>query len=68
MKMHANTLEAVAEGRVAFTARQRRWCLGELTGPLAEYNPLAGPVQADDAVLAACLLRAWISSTRCDCL
>jgi hypothetical protein len=66
--MHANALEAVAAGQVAFTALQRRWCLGELTGPLAEYNPLAASEQAGDAVLAACLLCAWINSTRCDCL
>ncbi len=66
--MQVAALEAVAQGREAFTVRQRRWCLGELTGPLADHNPLPAPEQADDAVVAACLLRAWIDSIRCDCL
>lgn len=65
--MQGAALEAVAQGQAAFSVRQRRWCLGELTGLMAEYNPLPAPEQADDAVLAACLLRAWIESIRCDC-
>jgi len=67
-EMTGQELRAVVEKRVALTAAQRRWCIGELTGPLAAYNPLPAAARADDAVLADCLLRAWIASTRCDCL
>ncbi len=65
--MNSSQLQAVADGHTVFTAAQRRWCIGELTGPLADYNPLPAPEQVEDAVLADCLLRAWITSTRCDC-
>jgi len=38
-----------------------------LTGVLADHNLLPDPEKAADSVLAACLLRAWETSIRCDC-
>lgn len=65
--MQASVLQEVAQRRRNFTKEERRWCIGELTGPLSAHNPLPAPELADDAVLAAVLLRAWDESIRCDC-
>jgi hypothetical protein len=66
--MNLQRLREVADQGQSMMAEERRWCLGELTGPLADWSPCRsfhGGV--DDQVLARCLLRAWIESTRCDC-
>lgn len=65
--MQANVLQEVVQRRRNFTKEERCRCIGELTGPLSAYNPLLAPELADDAVLAAVLLRAWEESIRCDC-
>jgi len=66
-QMNARALREVAGQGRALTGEERQWCTGELTGVLADHNPLPDPEKAADSVLAACLLRAWETSIRCDC-
>ena len=65
--MKERELAEVAAGRRGLTPPERRWCVAALRGPLAEWNPLPRTSEADDAVLATCVLRAWTLGWRCDC-
>jgi hypothetical protein len=65
--MKAWELGEVAAGQRRFTQSERQWCVAELSGELADWNPLPRPEEADDRVLAGVLLAAWTDSVRCDC-
>ncbi len=65
--MNARELGEVAAGKRRLTESERQWCVAELTGVLADWNPLSCPREADDCVLAIVLLDAWTDSCRCDC-
>ncbi len=66
-RMNARELGEVAAGQRCFTQSERQWCVAELSGELADWNPLPRPEEADDRVLAGVLLAAWTDSVRCDC-
>lgn len=65
--MNARELGEVAAGKRRLTESERQWCVAELTGVLAGWNPLPRAEEADDRVLAEVLLAAWTDSVRCDC-
>lgn len=65
--MNARELGEVAAGKRRLTESERQWCVAELTGVLADWNPLPCAREADDRVLATVLLDAWTDSCRCDC-
>ena len=65
--MKARELVEVAAGKRRLTDSERQWCVAELTGVLADWNPLPCAREADDRVLAIVLLDAWTDSCRCDC-
>ena len=65
--MNARELGEVAAGKRRLTDSERQWCVAELTGVLADWNPLPCAREADDRVLAIVLLDAWTDSCRCDC-
>ena len=65
--MNARELGEVAAGKRRLTESERHWCVTELTGVLADWNPLSHTREADDRVLATVLLDAWTDSCRCDC-
>ena len=65
--MNARELGEVAAGKRRLTDSERQWCVAELTGVLADWNPLPRPQEAHDRVLATVLLDVWTDSVRCDC-
>lgn len=65
--MKARELGEVAAGQRRFTESERQRCVAELSGELADWNPLPRTEEADDRVLAGVLLAAWTDSVRCDC-
>ena len=65
--MKARELVEVAAGKRRLTDSERQWCVAELTGVLADWNPLPRTREAHDRVLATVLLDVWTDSVRCDC-
>ena len=65
--MNARDRGEVAAGQRCFTQSERQWCVAELTGVLADWNPLPRTREAHDRVLATVLLDVWTDSVRCDC-
>ena len=65
--MNIRRLREVADQGRFMSIEERRWCIDELTGPLADWVPSSTFQGVDDQGLARCLLRAWLESTRCDC-
>ncbi len=65
--MKAWELGEVAAGQRRFTQSERQWCVAELTGVLADWNPRPRTREAHDRVLATVLLDVWTDSVRCDC-
>ena len=65
--MDVQRLREVADLGGSMRAEERCWCIDELTGPLADWAPCSKFHEASDQMLARCLLRAWLESTRCDC-
>ena len=65
--MNARELGEVAAGKRRLTESERQWCVAELTGVLADWNPLSCTREAHDRVLATVLLDVWTDSVRCDC-
>lgn len=65
--MNIRRLREVADQGRSLSVEERCWCIGELTGPLADWVPSGICDGVDDQGLARCLLRAWMESTRCDC-